>query len=162
MKLTDGLFKEVFYKMSKDYPDVAVDDAHVDAVTQWLIKQPEYYDVMVTENLFGDIISDEAAMVVGGVGVGPSANIGYKYAMFEPIHGSAPKYAGMDKVNPIGTILSVKMMLDWMGNKQAADAVQDAVESLLKEGKTLTYDLGGTAKCSQVGLEIARKINGKL
>ena len=160
LKASDGLFKDVVAKMAKEYPDVKVDDAHVDAMTQWLIKQPEYYDVIVTENLFGDIISDEAAMVVGGVGVGPSANIGEKYAMFEPIHGSAPKYAGMDKVNPIGTILSVRMMFEWMGYNEVAESIQKTVESVLKEGKVLTYDLGGTAKCSQVGLEIAKKISG--
>ncbi len=158
LKASDGLFKEVVAEIAKEYPEVRVDDAHVDAMTQWLIKNPQDYDVIVTENLFGDIISDEAAMVVGGVGVGPSANIGDKYAMFEPIHGSAPKYAGQDKVNPIGTILSFKMMLDWMGYKDAAQAVYNAVESILKEGKTLTYDLGGHSKCSEVGIAIAKMI----
>ncbi|EQD54897.1 Isocitrate/isopropylmalate dehydrogenase [mine drainage metagenome] len=107
---------------------------------------------------FGDIISDEGAEIVGGVGVGPGANIGDKYAMFEPIHGSAPKYTGMDKVDPIATILSVKMMFDWMGYKDAAAAVQKAVETVLKEGKILTYDLGGTSKCSEVGKAIASKV----
>ena len=158
LKVSDGMFKDIFYDTAKAYPDIKADDAHADAMTQWLIKQPETYDVIVTENLFGDIISDEAAMVVGGIGTGASANIGEKYAMFEPIHGSAPKYTGMDKVNPIGTIMSVKMMLDWMGYKDVAKSVEDAVHAVLEEGKVLTYDLGGTAKCSEVGTAIAEKI----
>ena len=158
LKVSDGMFKDIFYSEAKKHPDVKADDAHVDAITQWFIKQPEFYDVLVTENLFGDIISDEAAMVVGGIGTGASANIGEKYAMFEPIHGSVPKYTGMDKVNPIGTIMSVKMMLDWMGHSEAAESVEKAVHSVLQEGKILTYDLGGTAKCSEVGREVASKI----
>ena len=158
LKVSDGMFKDIFYEEAKKHPDVKADDAHVDAITQWFIKQPEFYDVLVTENLFGDIISDEAAMIVGGIGTGASANIGDRYAMFEPIHGSVPKYTGMDKVNPIGTIMSVKMMLDWMNYKEAGEAIEDAVNKVLEEGKVLTYDLGGTAKCSEVGKEIASKI----
>ena len=158
LKVSDGMFKDIFYEEAKNHPDVKADDAHVDAITQWFIKQPEFYDVLVTENLFGDIISDEAAMVVGGIGTGASANVGEKYAMFEPIHGSVPKYTGMDKVNPIGTIMSVKMMLDWMGYVEAGKAIESAVYKVLEEGKVLTYDLGGTAKCSEVGKEIAGKV----
>ncbi|MCL4376364.1 isocitrate/isopropylmalate dehydrogenase family protein [Candidatus Parvarchaeota archaeon] len=158
LKVSDGMFKDIFYEEAKKHPDVKADDAHVDAITQWFIKQPEFYDVLVTENLFGDIISDEAAMIVGGIGTGASANIGDKYAMFEPIHGSVPKYTGMDKVNPIGTIMSVKMMLDWMNYKEAGKAVETAVHKVLEEGKVLTYDLGGNAKCSEVGKEIASRV----
>ena len=158
LKVSDGMFKDIFYEEAKKHPDVKADDAHVDAITQWFIKQPEFYDVLVTENLFGDIISDEAAMIVGGIGTGASANIGDKYAMFEPIHGSVPKYTGMDKVNPIGTIMSVKMMFDWMNYKEAGKAIEYAVHMVLEEGKVLTYDLGGTARCSEVGKEIASKV----
>ena len=158
LKVSDGMFKDIFYEEAKKHPDVKADDAHVDAITQWFIKQPSFYDVLVTENLFGDIISDEAAMIVGGIGTGASANIGDKYAMFEPIHGSVPKYTGMDKVNPIGTIMSVKMMFDWMNYKEAGKAIEDAVHRVLEEGKVLTYDLGGTARCSEVGKEIASKV----
>ena len=158
LKVSDGIFKDIFYEEAKKHPDVKADDAHVDAITQWFIKQPSFYDVLVTENLFGDIISDEAAMIVGGIGTGASANIGDKYAMFEPIHGSVPKYTGMDKVNPIGTIMSVKMMFDWMNYKEAGKAIEDAVHRVLEEGKVLTYDLGGTARCSEVGKEIASKV----
>lgn len=158
LKISDGLFREEVLRAAQNHPNVTVDDAHVDAITQWFIKQPETYDVLVAENMFGDIISDEAAMVVGGLGVAPGANVGSNYAMFEPIHGSAPKYAGLDKVNPTATILSVKMMLDWMGRTDAGGLLQKAVESVLSEGKVLTYDLGGTAKCSEMGLEISKKV----
>lgn len=154
LKISDGLFRDTIMKMGKRYKGVAVDDAHVDAMAQWLIKNPESYDVIVTENLFGDILSDESAMLVGGVGVGASANIGDKYAMFEPIHGSAPKYAGMDRANPIATIMSIKMMLDWMGERNAASTVEGAVIKSIKRG-IKTIDIGGRSKCSEVGKAIA-------
>lgn len=157
LKISDALFKDTIIKESKKYKSVKVDDAHVDAMAQWLIKNPEFYDVIVTENLFGDILSDESAMIVGGVGVGPSANIGDKFAMFEPVHGSAPKYTGMDRANPIATILSIKMMLDWMGYPKAADAIEAAVIKTIKSG-IKTVDLGGKSKCSQVGLAVASYI----
>lgn len=157
LKLSDALFKDTILKEAKRYKQVKVDDAHVDAMSQWLIKNPQDYDVIVTENLFGDILSDESAMLVGGVGVGPSANIGDKFAMFEPIHGSAPKYAGMDRANPIATILSVKMMLEWMGYPKAAHAVESAVVRSIKAG-VKTVDLGGRSKCSEVGRKIAGMI----
>ncbi len=157
LKESDALLRSSIEKQGKNYKGVKIDDAHVDAMAQWLIKNPELYDVIVTENLFGDILSDEAAMLVGGVGVAPSANIGEKFAMFEPIHGSAPKYAGQNKVNPIATILSVKMMLEWMGYKGAAEDVQKAVEKSL-EGGMKTYDLGGKRRCSEVGRAVADSI----
>ncbi len=158
LKLSDGLFNSRVLHASKSFRRVRVDGAHVDAMAQWLIKQPELYDVILAENLFGDILSDEAAMIAGGLGIAPSANIGDKYAMFEPVHGSAPKYAGKDKVNPIAMILSVKMMFEWMGLNNAGAAVGNAVERLLRQGRTLTYDLGGNSKCSEVGNEIASLI----
>ncbi|MDE1860232.1 MAG: isocitrate/isopropylmalate dehydrogenase family protein [Candidatus Micrarchaeota archaeon] len=154
LKASDGLFKATIESLHKRYPRVRLDDAHVDAMSQWLIKKPQDYDVLVMENLFGDILSDEAAMVVGGVGVVPSANIGSDFAMFEPVHGSAPKYAGMDKADPIGTILSVKMMLEWMGHGSAANAIENAVSKSLST-KFRTYDLGGSSKCSEVGKYIS-------
>lgn len=158
LKISDGLFNETVLEVSKQYHDIKVDDAHVDAMAQWLIKQPEFYDVIVTENLFGDILSDEAAMLVGGIGIAPGANIGDNYAMFEPIHGSAPKYTGQDKADPIAMVLSTKMMLEWMGYENAAMSIQNAVETVLEEKKALTYDLGGKSKCSELGNEIASKI----
>ncbi|MCL5089791.1 MAG: isocitrate/isopropylmalate dehydrogenase family protein [Candidatus Marsarchaeota archaeon] len=158
LKISDGLFNETILEVSKQYPSIKIDDAHVDAMAQWLIKQPEFYDVIVTENLFGDILSDEAAMLVGGIGITPGANIGDNYAMFEPIHGSAPKYTGQDKADPIAMVLSTKMMLEWMGYENAAISIQNAVEKVLEEKKVLTYDLGGKSKCSELGNEIAGKI----
>lgn len=157
LKISDALFKDTIIEEAKSYKGITVDDAHVDAMAQWLIKQPESYDVIVTENLFGDILSDEAAMIVGGIGVGPSANIGKEFAMFEPIHGSAPKYTGMDRANPIATIMSMKMMLDWMGYKDAAKAVESAVMQSIKAG-IKTVDIGGSSKCSEVGRYIAGRI----
>ncbi len=155
LKVSDALFKGAILDMAGKYRGVTVDEAHVDAMAQWLIKNPDRYDVIVTENLFGDILSDESAMLVGGVGVGPSANIGKGYAMFEPIHGSAPKYTGMDRANPIATIMSVGMMLEWMGYGDAAKAVESAVIKSIANG-VKTVDIGGSSKCSEVGKEIAR------
>lgn len=149
LKVSDGLFKDTIQKLKKNYKGVAVDEAHVDAMAQWLIKKPQNYDVIVTENMFGDILSDESAMLVGGIGIGPSANIGKNFAMFEPIHGSAPKYAGMNEANPIATILSVKMMYEWMGYRKAAHLLRTAVEKTLKEG-IKTRDLGGSNTLSEV------------
>ncbi len=159
LKETDGLFKESIMEEATDkkYRMVKVDDAHVDAMAQWLIKSPVNYDVIVTENLFGDILSDEAAEIVGGVGVGPSANIGEGYAMFEPVHGSAPKYTGMDKMNPIASILSLKMMYEWMGYEEAGKAILAAVEGAIGDGYR-TYDIGGESRCSEVGKAIAVRI----
>lgn len=158
LKVSDGLFNRNVLTVAKEFKKVAVDGAHVDAMAQWLIKQPQLYDVIVTENLFGDILSDEAAMMAGGLGIAPSANIGERYAMFEPVHGSAPKYANKDKVNPIATIMSVKMMFEWMGEDEAAAAIERAVDIVLKRGKVLTYDLGGNSKCSELGDAIASAI----
>ncbi len=157
LKTSNALLKESIERIGKGYKGFQVDDAHVDAMAQWLIKNPEKYDVIVTENLFGDILSDEAAAVVGGIGTSPSANIGDDYAMFEPVHGSAPKYAGQDKMNPIGTIMAAKMMYEWMGEANAASSIENAVKKSVRS-KFRTYDLGGRSKCSEVGRYIAGSI----
>ena len=157
LKMSDALFKGTIMGLAGRYGKVAVDDAHVDAMSQWLIKVPERYDVIVTENLFGDILSDESAMLVGGLGTGPSANIGDNYAMFEPIHGSAPRYTGMDRMNPVATIMSIKMMFEWMGYKNAAAAVEVAVLKSIRDG-VKTVDLGGNSKGLEVGKEIASNV----
>ena len=157
LKVSDALFKDTIIAESKSYKGVNIDDAHVDAMAQWLIKNPEKYDVIVTENLFGDILSDESSMIVGGIGTGPSANIGKDYAMFEPIHGSAPKYAGTGKANPVATIMSMKMMLEWMGYDKAAQTVENAVISSIRKG-IKTADLGGKSNCTEVAKEIAKWI----
>jgi 3-isopropylmalate dehydrogenase len=159
------LFRRVFDEVAEDYPDVEKDYAYVDAFTQWILRKPECYDVAVMPNIFGDIITDLAAVLQGGMGMAASGNIGDKHAMFEPVHGSSPKYAGKDIVNPIATILSVHMMLRWLGEKKkneklvlASRRIEQAVVDVLSHGKKLTYDLGGSAKCSEVGDAISMKI----
>jgi len=158
LRITDGIFKEAVKEAQQNYPEVEVDDLHIDAATMQLIKQPEKYDVMVTTNLFGDIISDEAAQVTGSLGLAAGANIGASYGMFEPVHGSAPKYTGMNRVNPIATIMAGAMMLDWLGEKDAAKKIEASVIAVLKEGKVRTRDLGGEAKGTEITDSIIQKI----
>ena len=160
-----ALFREVFDEVAEGYPDIEKDYALVDAWAQWAVRRPEYYDVVVTTNMFGDIISDLTSPFQGGLGVAPSAEVGDRYGMFRPIHGSAPKYYGKNVANPVATILSAKMLLDWlaqthndMAAKEAADRIDNAVDQTLKEGKVLSRDLGGDAKTDEVGDEIAKKI----
>lgn len=159
VRATDGLFLDVAKEVAKDYPDIIFDEANVDAITMWLLKNPHNYDVLVAPNLYGDIISDLCAQMVGGLGFGCSGNIGTELAVFEPTHGSAPKYAGMYKVNPIATILAAKMMLDWLGETEKAKMIEDATATVIKEGKTRTYDMGGDATTLEIAEEIAKKIN---
>jgi len=124
----------------------------------WLLKNPLNYGVIVTTNLFGDIISDLCAQMVGGLGFGCSGNIGTSYAVFEPTHGSAPKYAGQYKVNPIATILAAKMMLDWLGEKDKAVRLEGAVAAVIAEGRVRTYDMGGTNGTLDIANAIAAKL----
>jgi isocitrate/isopropylmalate dehydrogenase len=152
------MFLEVAGEVAAAYPRIQFDTANVDAVCMWLLKNPHNYEVIVTTNLFGDILSDLCAQMVGGMGFGYSGNIGDKYAVFEPTHGSAPKYAGMYKVNPIATILAAKLMLDWLGEKKAAEKIEHAVAKVIKEGKVRTYDMGGKSKTMDMAEEIARKL----
>jgi len=158
MKLTDGLFLECAREVADDYPEVVFDEMIVDALCMKLVQSPENYDVLVLPNLYGDIVSDLAAGLVGGLGVAPGANVGDGTAVFEPVHGSAPKYAGMDKVNPLATILSGVMMLKHLGEFAAAQRVMRGVLAVLEEGKTVTYDLGGTAKTSEMAAAIIEKM----
>jgi isopropylmalate/isohomocitrate dehydrogenase-like protein len=158
LRITDGIFKDAVKEVQKKYPSIEVDDLHIDAATMQLIKKPESYDVMVTTNLFGDILSDEAAQVTGSLGLAAGANIGAAYGMFEPVHGSAPKYAGMNRVNPIATIMAGAMMLDYMGEKTAAAKIETAVIEVLKEGKVRTADLGGTATTSEMANAIVANL----
>jgi 3-isopropylmalate dehydrogenase len=148
-------FESVFNEIGKDYPTVEKDVAIVDAFTQWLIGQPEYYDVVVTTNMFGDIVTDLASVLQGGMGMAVGCNIGDEHAMFEPIHGSAPKHAGKDRVNPIAMILAAGEGLVWLGRRKkdpalekAGAAVEQAVRVVLKKGQVLTYDLVGEEKAS--------------
>jgi len=158
LRRTDGIFNQAVLQVAKEFPEVAVDGYHIDAMAMQLIKGPEAFDVIVTTNLFGDIISDEAAQLVGGLGMVAGANIGENYAMFEPVHGSAPKYTGQNKVNPMATVFAGRMLLDYLGEIDSAHAVEKAVFEVLREGKVLTYDLGGKAKTSEVAEAIVAKI----
>jgi isocitrate dehydrogenase (NAD+) len=158
MKFSDGLFLRTFYEVAQDYPDLTADDRIVDNLSMQLVQKPEQYDVLVLPNLYGDILSDLCAGLVGGLGVAPGANIGDRAAVFEPIHGSAPKYAGQNKVNPLATILSGVMMLEHLGEKEAAARIQKAILAVLAEGKYLTYDLGGTAGTSEMADAIVRQL----
>jgi len=158
VRATDGLFLEMAKDVAKEYPEIQMDDANIDAMTMWLLKNPFNYDVLVAPNLYGDIISDLCAQMVGGLGFGCSGNIGEKLAVFEPTHGSAPKYFGQYKVNPIATILAAKMMLDWLGEKKLGDKLEKATAKVIAEGKVRTYDMGGSSKT----LEMAEAIAGKL
>ncbi len=158
VRATDGLFLDIAKEVANDYPDIVFDAANVDAMTMWLLKNPENYEVLVAPNLYGDIISDLAAQMVGGLGFGCSGNIGDKLAVFEPSHGSAPKYTGMYKVNPIATILATKMMLDWLGETEMSERLEKAVASVIAEGKVRTYDMGGDNTTLELAKEIARKL----
>ena len=158
VRATDGLFLETAKEVAKNYPGIEMDDANIDAMTMWLLKNPFNYDVLVAPNLYGDIISDLCAQMVGGLGFGCSGNIGEKLAVFEPTHGSAPKYAGQYKVNPIATILAAKMMLDWLGEKEKATKVENATAAVIKEGKVRTYDMGGSDKTLDMAKAIAAKL----
>ena len=146
LKKTDGLFKEIFYEVSEKYPDIDTEDFYVDATAMYLVTQPQEFQVVVTTNLFGDILSDEGAGLVGGLGLIPSAD----GALFEPVHGSAPDIAGQQKANPIAMMLSAIMMLRYLGENDAADKFDAAILKVLSEGKTLTGDLGGSATTMEV------------
>ena len=158
VRASDGLFLETAREVAKAYPGIEVDEANIDAITMWLLKNPFNYDVLVAPNLYGDIISDLCAQMVGGLGFGCSGNIGDKLAVFEPTHGSAPKYAGQYKVNPIATILTVKMMLDWLGEATKAAQVEQAVASVLRQGKVRTYDMGGASSTLDMARAIAHSL----
>jgi isocitrate/isopropylmalate dehydrogenase len=158
VRATDGLFFEIAKEVAKDYPEIYLDDANIDAMTMWLLKNPFNYDVLVAPNLYGDIISDLAAQMVGGLGFGCSGNIGEKLAVFEPSHGSAPKYTGLYKVNPIATILAAKMMLDWLGETEMGEKIEAATAKVIAEGKVRTYDMGGSNTTLELGQAIADAI----
>ena len=158
VRATDGLFFDIAKEVAKDYPEIQWDDANIDAMTMWMLKNPDNYDVMVAPNLYGDIISDLAAQMVGGLGFGCSGNIGENLGVFEPSHGSAPKYTGLYKVNPIATILAAKMMLDWLGETEMAERIEKATAEVIKEGKVRTYDMGGSHTTLEMGQAIADKL----
>ena len=158
LKKTDGLFKEIFYEVAERYPDIATEDFYVDATAMYLITQPQNFEVIVTTNLFGDILSDEGAGLVGGLGLIPSANIGEDGALFEPVHGSAPDIAGQGKANPIAMMLSAIMMLRYIGENEAADRFDAAILKVLNDADILTADLGGNAST----MEVAQAVRNNL
>lgn len=149
MKCTDGMFLDIARQIAKEYPQIEFNDSIVDAMCMRLVMHPEDYDVLVCPNLYGDIVSDLCAGLVGGLGLTPSANIGVSGAIFEPIHGSAPDIAGQNKINPTAAILSASLMLAHLGEAKAAADIEQAVTKVISEGKTLTQDMGGTASTEE-------------
>jgi isocitrate/isopropylmalate dehydrogenase len=156
---TSGMMVEEARKIAQEYPDIKYQETNVDAMCMWLVKNPQDYDVLVSSNMFGDIISDLAAQLVGGLGFASSGNIGDNYAVFEPTHGSAPKYAGMYKVNPMAMLLTVTLMLDWLGETKPAKKLEKAIAQVIKENKVKTYDVRGSNTSLEVAREVARKFD---
>jgi 3-isopropylmalate dehydrogenase len=158
LRETGGLMTRVARQVAADYPDIPLWEANIDAMCMWLVKKPHEYDILVAENMFGDIISDLAAGLVGGLGFASAANIGDNYAVFEPTHGSAPKYAGQHKVNPMAMLLTVKLMFDWLGEHELAVRLEDGIAAVIREGKVGTYDVGLSNTTLEVAEEVARKV----
>jgi isopropylmalate/isohomocitrate dehydrogenase-like protein len=150
LRKSDGLFLKIAQEVAQEYPELEIEEAFVDVTAMRLILKPNIFDVIVTSNLFGDILSDESAGLVGGLGLAPSANIGSNYALFEPVHGSAPRLAGKGIANPMAAILASKMMLEYFGENKLANRIENAIISVLNQGKVLTPDLGGTSTTTQV------------
>lgn len=157
LRETGGLITKIAREIAKEYPEVELWETNIDAMAMWLVKNPEKYDVLVAENLFGDIISDLSAQLVGGLGFAPSGNIGENFALFEPTHGSAPKYAGQYKVNPMAMLLATKMMIDYLGEKEKATRLENAIAKVIEEERVRTYDMGGSNTTLEVAEEVAKK-----
>ncbi len=161
LKFTDGLFLEVGRELSREFPDIEFEDKIIDNMCMQLVRKPGEYQVIVTMNLYGDILSDLAAGLMGGLGLAPSGNFGEECAVFEPVHGSAPKYQGKNRVNPCATILAAAMMLEYLGEKERSDLIWQAVREVIREGKFLTYDLkraGEPVGTREMGEAIKRKV----
>ncbi len=155
---TSGLMTREARQIAAAFPSIEYREANVDAMAMWLIKSPQDYDVLVSSNMFGDIISDEAAQLVGGLGFASSGNIGDKFAVFEPTHGSAPKYAGLHRVNPMAMLLAVKLMLDWLGEPGKARTLEQAIAGVIAEGRVRTYDVGGSHSTLEVARAVAERV----
>ncbi len=160
-------FRETFDRVAAEYPEIERDYAYVDAFTQWIVRNPERYNVVVATNMMGDIITDLAAVLQGGMGFASGGNIGEGHAMFEPVHGSAPKYAGKNQVNPFATFFAIEQMLRWLGDRNAdprllrqADRLERAIASVLRDGKARTYDQGGTVSTAEAGDRVAAAVRG--
>ncbi len=160
------LFRSIYQEIKPQYPNIAEDYAFIDAFTQWIIRTPEWFDVCVVANMFGDIATDLAAVLQGSLGMAASGNVGDKHGMFEPIHGSAPKYTGKNVINPIATIEAASMMLDWLSMQNNNDesllkgskVINQAIQEVMKEGKIRTYDLGGSSSTSDIGDAVSQKV----
>lgn len=155
---TSGLMIREARKIAEEYPGIEFWETNVDAMAMWLIKNPQEYSVLVTSNLFGDIISDLCAQLVGGLGFASAANMSDNFAVFEPTHGSAPKYAGQYKVNPTAMLLAVRLMLDWLGEEEDAQSLSRAIASVIKDRKIQTYDMGGTSSTLEVARAVAERV----
>ena len=158
LRETGGLMIRSARKVAKDFPDIPLWETNIDAQCMWLLKNPHDYDVLVCENMFGDIISDLSAQLVGGLGFASAGNIGDNYAVFEPTHGSAPKYTGLYKVNPMAMLLATKLMLEWLGETEMGAALENAVAEVIRDGHPRTYDMGG----SNTSLEVAEAVALKM
>lgn len=159
LRETSGLMIREARFIAQDFPGIELKETNIDAQMMWLLKNPEQYGVMVTSNMFGDILSDLSAQLVGGLGFASSGNIGDSFAIFEPTHGSAPKYAGQYKVNPIAMLLAVKLMLDWLGENDLAQSLDKVVATVVAEGKVRTYDMGGNSTTLDMAREVAAKLD---
>jgi len=155
---TSGMMVREARQIAAEYPGIELWETNVDAMAMWMVKNPQNYGVLVSSNMFGDIVSDLAAQLVGGLGFAASGNIGDNFAVFEPTHGSAPKYAGQYKVNPTAMLLAVKLMLDWLGETETAEALQQAIADVIAEGKVRTYDLGGSSSTLEVAEAVAARL----
>ncbi|MBI3915177.1 MAG: isocitrate/isopropylmalate dehydrogenase family protein [Chloroflexi bacterium] len=158
LRETSGLMTRVGRAVASDFPGIELWEANVDAIMMWLVKNPQQYGVIATSNLFGDVVSDLCAQLVGGLGFAASGNLGDKFAVFEPTHGSAPKHAGQNKANPLATILAAKMMLEWLGENKLAARIENAIAAVIAEGKARTYDMGG----KNTTMEMAEAVAGKI
>jgi 3-isopropylmalate dehydrogenase len=158
LRETGGLMTRVAREVATQYPSIAFEEMHVDAACMRLVMNPLHFDVIVAESLFGDVVADICAQMTGGLGWAPSGNIGDAYGIFEPVHGSAPQHAGQNKMNPMAMLLSLSMMMDWLGERRLAKRVEDAVESVMRVGAVRTYDMGGSASTMDVAREVARKL----
>ncbi len=158
LRETSGLMTRVARQVAREFPRVEFWEANIDAIMMWLVKNPQQYSVIVTSNLFGDVVSDLCAQLVGGLGFAASGNIGDRFAVFEPTHGSAPKYAGQYKVNPLATLLAAKLMLEWLGEKEKGNRLENAIAATIAEGRVRTYDIGGTCSTMEMAEAVARQL----
>jgi 3-isopropylmalate dehydrogenase len=158
LRETSGLMTRVARRVAQEFPEIELWETNIDAQMMWLLKNPQDYGVLVTSNMFGDILSDLSAQLVGGLGFASSGNIGDDFAVFEPTHGSAPKYAGQYKVNPTAMLLAVKLMLDWLGEEEKADRLEGAIAAVIQEGRVRTYDLGGENSTLDVAQAVVEKM----